>query len=294
MLAVIQRRGPAQELRATIDRLPLHVRQAVLAGINGQRIIAGAHADASGGVCPMVAADVHVPWKTVSDSSVATAQEAARAWDRYAEASGSSRAATKRQLLALTSMLEVSILNETSQGEMPLGDAIAEYERARAGLPRYAPLVRDTAPAVPVGHTRYLSLADAYEVVPDESPSRFEAPRERPSHFEAPAERPTPVEVPVPERQSPLEVSAEPARAIEVAADPPRPVEEVPAARPRKVQPRKRRNTGENDRTAELQERDGWAWMRPFRSYDEYEETLLRALAEIDSHERELELLRVR
>src|ERR1700722_14085461 len=110
MLAVIQRRGPAQELRATIDRLPLHVRQAVLEGIKGQRIIAGAHADTSGGVCPMVAADVHLPWKAVSQSSVETAQEAARAWDRYADVSGSSRTATKRQLLALSSMLEVSIL----------------------------------------------------------------------------------------------------------------------------------------------------------------------------------------
>src|ERR1700722_19748926 len=102
MLAVIQRRGPAQELRATIDRLPLHVRQAVLDGIKGQRIIAGAHADSSGGVCPMVAADVHLPWRAVSQSNVKTAQEAAWAWDRYAEASGSSHTATKRQLLALT------------------------------------------------------------------------------------------------------------------------------------------------------------------------------------------------
>jgi hypothetical protein len=290
MLAVIQRRGPAQELRATIDRLPLHVRQAVLAGIKGQRIIAGAHADASGGVCPMVAADVHVPWTTVSDSSVATAQQAARAWDRYAEASGSSRAATKRQLLALTSMLEVSILNETSQGELPLADAITEYERAKAGLPRFAHLVRDTAPEPPVGHTRYLGLADAYEVVPEDRPSRFPAP----------AAPPTPVEVPVPERQSALEAPAEPPLAVElpaeveIPAERPSFAEQAPVARPSTGQPRQRRNTGERDRTSELEERDGWAWLRPFRSYDEYEETLLRALSEIDSHERELEELQVR
>jgi hypothetical protein len=256
----------------------------VLDGIKGQRIIAGAHADASGGVCPMVAADVHVPWTTVSETSVATAQQAARAWDLYAEASGSSRAATKRQLLALTSMLEVSILNDTAHSEMPLSDAIAEYERAKSGLPRYAPLVRrDTAPAVPMGQTRYLSLDDAYEVAPDESASPFVAP----------AERPRPVEVPVPERQSSLELPAEPPRAAEVPVERPSLAEEaVPAARPKA--PRKRRNTGENDRTSELEGRDGWAWMRPFRSYDEYEETLLRALAEIDSHDRELEELQVR
>jgi hypothetical protein len=66
---------------------------------------------------------------------------------------------------------------------------------------------------------------------------------------------------------------------------------DVPATRP---SPRKRRETGERDRTSELRERGGWAWMRPFRSYDEYEETLLRALAELDSHERQLEELQVR
>ena len=127
MLAVIQRRGPAQELRATIDRLPLDVRQGILEGIKGQRIIAGAHADVRGGVCPMVAADV--PWQSVAKSSVATAQQAARAWDRYAEASGSSRTATKRQLLALTSMLEASILKDQALTQAPLSEAIADHER---------------------------------------------------------------------------------------------------------------------------------------------------------------------
>jgi hypothetical protein len=272
MLAVMQRRGPAQELRATIDRLPLHVRQAVLDGIKGQRIIAGAHADGSGGVCPMVAADIHLPWREVNKSSVTTAQEAARAWDRYADASGSSHTATKRQLLALTAMLEVSILQETSRLEMPLSDAIAEYERARsrrrapeieiptaapASLPALPPDIPTTAPA------RYLSLADAYEVTPEEpEPSRVV--------------RPTPVEEPV---------EIEMAREVPVAA-------EAPVAPVRSK--RERRNTGEHNRRPELEEREGWAWLRPFRSYDEYEETLLRALSELDSHERELEELKVR
>ena len=254
---MIQRRGPAQELRATIDRLPLHVRRAVLDGIKSQRIIAGAHADATGGVCPMVAADV--PWKTVSPTSVLCAQEAARAWDRYADAHGSSRTATKRQLLALSSMLEASILQE-SDAEMPLRDAIAEYDRARS---RWGsadlPLARPSSVDVPAPGTRYLGLADAIEV-----------PAEPPSSFEVPVERRTPVEAPVPERP----VSRE-----------------APAARPSS---RKRRDTGERDRTTELRDQDGWAWLRPFRSYDEYEETLVRALEELDTHERQLEELRVR
>ena len=60
-------------------------------------------------------------------------------------------------------------------------------------------------------------------------------------------------------------------------------LDETPALeRPR----RPRRPTGESHRAAELRERDGWAWLRPFRRLDEYE----RALAEIeDAGEREPE-----
>ena len=32
-----------------------------------------------------------------------------------------------------------------------------------------------------------------------------------------------------------------------------------------------RPDTGERDRTEELSERRGWAWLRPFRRLDEYE-----------------------
>lgn len=303
MHAVIQTRGPAQELRATIDRLPLHVRQGVLDGIKGQRIIAGAHADATGGVCPMVAADV--PWRSVSQTSVANAQEAARAWDRYAEVGSSSRTATKRQLLALTAMLEVSILQETDGTEMPLRDAIAEYERARSRGPAApAPpardavpdLTRDTVrepaldaiPNLPAAPVRYLSLADAYEV-PAEDPRPLDVPAYRTIPLDVPAVRPSVPEVAAVSPSTP-EVAPERPSIPEVAPERPSPVE-MPAARPRS---RKRRDTGERDRTPEFSERDGWAWMRPFRSYDEYEETLLRALEELDTHERQLEESRVR
>jgi hypothetical protein len=134
-------RRPAQELRATIDRLPLEVRQAVLEGIQNQRIIAGAHVDGAGGVCPMVAADVR--WKRISRASVEKAQEVARAWDRYAEASGSWHPATKRQLLALRSMLEASILAETERSEVPLSEVIAEHQLSKSR--------RVAAPAPAVG-----------------------------------------------------------------------------------------------------------------------------------------------
>jgi hypothetical protein len=62
-------------------------------------------------------------------------------------------------------------------------------------------------------------------------------------------------------------------------------LDETPALeRPR----RQKRPTGESHRAAELRGRAGWAWLRPFRRFDEYE----RALAEIedaDAVEREPE-----
>jgi hypothetical protein len=50
--------------------------------------------------------------------------------------------------------------------------------------------------------------------------------------------------------------------------------------------PERRVPTGERDRTRELRSRPGWAWLRVFRRYDDYE----RALAQADAQEsRELE-----
>jgi hypothetical protein len=43
-----------------------------------------------------------------------------------------------------------------------------------------------------------------------------------------------------------------------------------------------RRRPGDADRTRELSDRPGWAWMRVFRRYDEYE----RALARLQAQER--------
>lgn len=266
------RRRPAQELRATIDRLPLDVREAVLEGIQSQRIIAGAHVDGSGGVCPMVAADVR--WLQASKSSVKVAQEAARAWDRYAEAAGRSHAATKRQLLALRSMLEASILAETARDEMPLSDVIAEHKLAmeqtgETPAPAFASFGRDTrrveddVPAAPVPTRRSGLPAPSLDVAAlraqyDASNAPADARRRR---DEVDADGPS---APVTPRRR-------------------RDASDVP------VTPRMRQNTGERDRSDELSERSGWSWLRPFRSYDEYEDALVRALAELDQHESELD-----
>lgn len=251
-----QSRGPAEELRATIDRLPLDVRQGVLDGIRNRRIIAGAHVDGSGGVCPMMAAEDHVHWKTVSKANVKVAQDVARAWDRYAQAMGHSRAASKRQLLALTSMLEASILLETDEVAPAPTNIMAEFERSRSRIP-----MSRSAPEVGEESGWFTSTP-----APRVAATRLREPIETPY-------LPEPVEA-LPE---PVEAMPEPVA---------RPSIPEPTARPRL---RKRRDTGERDRSQELGEREGWAWLRPFRSYDEYEETLLAALAELGADERELE-----
>jgi hypothetical protein len=53
----------------------------------------------------------------------------------------------------------------------------------------------------------------------------------------------------------------------------------------------RRRPTGERDRSSELSRRAGWAWLRVFRRYDDYEAALERvrhAERTVDQREREL------
>ena len=54
-----------------------------------------------------------------------------------------------------------------------------------------------------------------------------------------------------------------------------------PVAEPREAA--ERRDTGERDRTDELSGRHGWAWLRPFRSYDDYERVLEELREEAES-----------
>jgi hypothetical protein len=48
---------------------------------------------------------------------------------------------------------------------------------------------------------------------------------------------------------------------------------------------------GDPDRSQELDGREGWAWLRPFRRYDEYERALEAVRAEAEAVERERELV---
>ena len=61
-------------------------------------------------------------------------------------------------------------------------------------------------------------------------------------------------------------------------------LDELPDLPRRDELPRRRpADTGERHRARELRDRQGWAWLRPFRRLDEYE----RALAEIETAERD-------
>jgi hypothetical protein len=100
------RRRPARDLRIAVDCLPLHTRRAMLAGIEGNRIIVGAYTDRQGGICPMLAAH-----RNGGRTDLASF---ARSWDRYTGAKRRARPATDRELSTLRAMLDASIvLDET-------------------------------------------------------------------------------------------------------------------------------------------------------------------------------------
>jgi hypothetical protein len=115
-------RGPAQELRGVIDRLPLGTRQAMLEGIRSNRIVVGGNVDMSGGVCPMVAAHRR--------ASARLGRAFGQAWDRYAHAR-LPRTASERELRTLHSMLEASIQID-SEAPVSLSAAISEHLALRA------------------------------------------------------------------------------------------------------------------------------------------------------------------
>src|SRR5919204_4915928 len=111
------RTSPIQDLRRTIDCLPLRTRVAMLEGVRSNEIIVGAYTDRAGGVCPMLAA--HRCGGRTSFVSFA------RAWDRFASAKRARRASA-RELRLLEQHLEASILAE--RGRTDLGAAIADHQ----------------------------------------------------------------------------------------------------------------------------------------------------------------------
>jgi hypothetical protein len=93
----------------------------MLRGIDDNEIIAGAYADKRlGGICPMLAAH-----RNGGRTSLASF---ARAWDRFTDADGP-RLATPRELRALRSYIEISLLRD-EQAESP-GALATRHRRER-------------------------------------------------------------------------------------------------------------------------------------------------------------------
>jgi hypothetical protein len=114
-------RNPAQRLRTAVDVLPRRTRLAMLRGIDDNEIIAGGYTDKqTGGICPMLAAH-----RNGGRTSLAGF---ARAWDRFTGADRP-RLATPRELRALRSYIEISLLRD----EQPesLGALVTRIRRER-------------------------------------------------------------------------------------------------------------------------------------------------------------------
>ena len=99
------RTGPVEDLRLTIDCLPVATREAMLDGVQRhERIIVGAYVDREGGVCPMLVAH---------QSGGRTAfLPFAKSWDRFTKAKRGVRRATRRELDILIGQLQASLLSE--------------------------------------------------------------------------------------------------------------------------------------------------------------------------------------
>lgn len=109
-------------LRAAVEAMPAHARQAMLRGIADNTIIVGAYTDPkSGGICPMLAA--HRNGGRIDLASFA------RSWDRYTDAEDP-RPATPREIRTLVALLESSLADELSR---PAED------RPRPASPQLAP-----------------------------------------------------------------------------------------------------------------------------------------------------------
>jgi hypothetical protein len=130
-----RRRHRAARLRTTVQLLPQATREAMLRGIEDNEIIVGAYTDSDGGVCPMLAA--HRNGGRTSFASFA------RAWDDFTRARRPRRA-TRREVGALRSYLEMSLLADETRGDslVELAAGIRAERRAVAERRAAAPVPR--------------------------------------------------------------------------------------------------------------------------------------------------------
>jgi hypothetical protein len=163
-------RRHAQDLRLAIDCMPRTTRQAMLDGIESNRIIVGAYTDRSGGMCPMLAAHRHGGRTALASF--------ARAWDRYTNAHGRPRPATDRELRMLKAMLQASLYTDESRSD--LTEAVnqlkaAKERRAReevVAVPKADTGERDRTPELKKRHgwawMRIFRRYDAYKAALDQ------------------------------------------------------------------------------------------------------------------------------
>ncbi len=111
-----------EDLRLTIDCLPVSTRHAMLEGLRvNDRIIVGAYVDGNGGVCPMLAA--HRCGGRTDFLSFA------KSWDRFTGAGKHARLATERELRILVSYLEASLMEDDG---IELAQAVFEHHALMA------------------------------------------------------------------------------------------------------------------------------------------------------------------
>ena len=125
-----------RRLRVAVNRLPRRTREAMLRGIDTNRIIVGAYVDpSSGGVCPMLAAH-----RNGGRTDVASF---ARAWDAYTGAKRPRRA-TRREVRALRAVLTESLEFDTSIEHMSISELAAQIRAEREAF-RCAELAAEPA-----------------------------------------------------------------------------------------------------------------------------------------------------
>jgi hypothetical protein len=118
-------RNPAERLRFAVEALPRRAREAMLRGVDSNRIIVGAYVDRDGGICPMLAAH-----RNGGRTSLASF---ARAWDRYTGAKRP-RPATRRELGTLRTLLASSLAGGDSTQCGSIAEAAARIRAERAAL----------------------------------------------------------------------------------------------------------------------------------------------------------------
>ncbi|HSI79100.1 MAG TPA: hypothetical protein VK919_00470 [Solirubrobacterales bacterium] len=118
-----RRRTSIASLRRAVDALPRRTREAMLRGIDANRIVVGAYVDPrSGGICPMLAAH-----RNGGRTSVAGF---ARAWDAFTGARRPRRA-TRREVRILRSLLVQSLMRDPAAERSSIAELAAQVRTER-------------------------------------------------------------------------------------------------------------------------------------------------------------------